>query len=135
MVLCELYCTRPDERSGRKMLRRTTLADTCDMESVIFRRVLQQLFIHNYITISNTSIVLNCDPAKITVYDLFQIFHGGIPLGEELVQKMDLYTERRYQKVAAMEEDVAKVSRQYFERKTVASMISGRRHIKRNTNE
>lgn len=127
MILCELHCTRPDEKMGRKMLLRTTLAESCDVDSRTFRRVMQQLYLNRYITTVKSSVVLTCNPDAITIYDLFVLLHGGIPLGEEQEQKMDAYTESKYQKIAALEEDVRQVSRKYFERKTVASMISGRR--------
>lgn len=126
MILNKLYCTQPDRRTGHKMVRRTTLMAYSSPDSRIFRRVMQQLHISKYIDMLSTSVRLTCDPAEVTIYDLFVTLHGGVMLGEEQNPSLEpnYYTEKGYQSIELLQKEVAEVSRKYFERKTVASMIN-----------
>lgn len=77
----------------------------------------------------NNFIILTCDPTELTIYDLFLVFHSGIPLGEEsgMVLESSHYTQRGYPTIDLLQRDVAVVSRKYFDRLTVASMIKMQR--------
>lgn len=126
IILNELYCTSPDIRTGNKSLRRATLLERSSPDSRTFRRVMQQLYSGKYIDMASSSVILTCDPMELTIYDLFMVFHGGIPLGEEqdIVLESSHYARKGYPTIELLQQDAAEVSRKYFNRLTVASMIN-----------
>lgn len=125
MILNELHGIEPNVRTGSKVLRRADLVERVGVDAITFRRVMQRLTEGMLVGVVNSYVMLICDPEKVTIYDLFHVLYGGIPLGEEkmLFVEPNFYVDKGYHNMVLLEADVAEVSKKYFKRLTVASMM------------
>lgn len=127
ILLNELADAVPN-KWGRRVLDKATFLNIEGMEQPLLKQILQQLHASKVITYMNPkNIILNSDLHKVTLYDLYHLFHGGIPVGEEYEQdfhRLDYYSDPKYPNIVLLEMDLKQEASAFFRRYTVASLAN-----------
>ncbi len=104
-TIAELASCSPD-KTGRYVMKRSDLERKCEMDLLIGRSVMNELHKYGYISRNAVGYTLVKKAEEISLYELVELFHGGVVIGELLVSMFGRgnYQENpRYRKLARFE--------------------------------
>ena len=112
--------------NGRKCVNENFLADTCDIDYDTFRKVYAQLRTYSYLDKDNNCVILLKAFGDISVYELFFLFHKGIPLGEEVERDyhgLDHLSNPKFISLVDFELDMKQAAERRFKQITMESIF------------
>lgn len=116
----------PCDTKGRRALLSTELLNKIRVERSLYRRVRSDLTKAGLIECVSQKCMLSKDVRKLTLMDLMQLLHHGIPLGNPLMltwNKGDYYENERYATVRSKEEEIFQRLRKDFESVRIFELI------------
>lgn len=107
-ILAELANANPN-RTGKRVVKRNEIEKQCDMDKTVSVCVFNTLTKYEYISRSTTGYSPDKSLHNISLYEIIDLFHGGVIIGELMDTMYCRGNYRRnpsYAKLAAFEKEM-----------------------------
>ena len=111
---------------GRHYVNEIALEKNCQTDHYIYREVFSKLFHNGHITIVDSDVILLKTFTSITLYELCNLFHGGIPVGEQYeydYNGLDYLSIPKCPPIVHLEYDMKEFTQKRFKRVTMESLF------------
>ena len=116
----------PASRSGRYIVKRSDLERKCEMDILISRLVMNELHKYGYISRNAAGYTLVKKAEDISLYELIELFHGGVVIGELLVSmfsKGNYQNNPKYRKLIRFEQKLDEELKDRFLKIKVSDLV------------
>ena len=125
-ILTELANAQPN-RNGKRVVKRSDLEQRCAMDSIVSSLVFNTLYKYELIDRSTTGYMPQKKLQSISLYELIDLFHGGIVIGElmnSMYSKGNYKSNKAYAPLVKYESDLTRRLNSEFKKIKVADLSS-----------
>lgn len=127
-ILTELANAKPN-RNGKRVVKRSGIEQRCGMDPIVSSTVLNSLYKYEYIDRSSTGYMPVKGLRDISLYEIIDLFHNGIVIGElvYLMYCRGNYTrDSVYKKLVTFEKELSTDLTARFKNIKIADLVEER---------